>query len=68
MLALASHRLPGPTGTCPVTPSLLLGTLSLSFSDIKTKKPTLGLDFNGANVLPLYSHFLVKLEMMAFLL
>ncbi|ELK28126.1 Syntaxin-18 [Myotis davidii] len=38
--ALASYHPPGPTGTCPVTPSFLLGTRSLSFSDIKTKRLT----------------------------
>lgn len=67
-LALASYHLPGPAGTCPVTPSFLLGTLSLSFNDIKTKRLTLVLDFNGANVLPFYSDFLVKLEMRVFFL
>lgn len=67
-LALASSHLPGPMGTCPVTPPFLLGALSLSFSDIKTRKLALVLDFNGADVLPFYSDVLVQLEMMAFLL
>lgn len=54
-------------GHLPSDP-FLLGTLSLSFNDIKTKRLTLVLDFNGANVLPFYSDFLVKLEMRVFLL